>query len=55
MADQVQIPAGDRIPQPQKIAFSIGVNTEYMATGLLTGSLWMPYFNIGMGLSLIHI
>ncbi|HSI08703.1 MAG TPA: MFS transporter [Rariglobus sp.] len=45
-----QIPAGDRIPLPQKIAFSIGVNTEYMATGLLTGSLWMPYFNIGMGI-----
>lgn len=44
------IPQADRIPLPQKIAFSVGVNTEYLATGLLTGSLWMPYFNIGMGI-----
>lgn len=45
-----QIPEADRIPLPQKIAFSAGVNTEYLATGLLTGSLWMPYFNIGLGI-----
>lgn len=45
------IPASDRIPLPSKIAFSAGVSTEYMATGLLTTSLWMPYFNIGMGIS----
>lgn len=44
------IPEADRIPLPQKIAFSAGVSTEYLATGLLTGSLWMPYFNIGMGI-----
>jgi len=45
------ISASDRIPLPSKIAFSAGVSTEYMATGLLTTSLWMPYFNIGMGIS----
>lgn len=41
----------DRIPVLQKIMFSLGMNTEYVATGLMTGVLWMPYFNIGMGIS----
>lgn len=45
------IPAADRIPTRQKAAFAIGVNTDYMATGLLTSVLWMPYFNIGLGIS----
>lgn len=31
--------------------FSAGMNTEYVATGLMTSVLWMPYFNIGMGIS----
>lgn len=45
------IAAEDRIPTGQKIAFALGVNTDYMATGLLTSVLWMPYFNIGLGIS----
>lgn len=44
------IPAADRIPLLQKIFFSAGTGTEYAAVGLMTGVLWMPYFNIGMGL-----
>ncbi len=44
------IPAADRIPLSQKIAFSLGVNMDYVATGLMMGVLWMPYFNIGMGI-----
>ena len=44
------IPEGDRIPTFQKIMFSTGTNTEYAATGLMTSVLWMPYFNIGMGM-----
>lgn len=51
MATWHHIPAADRIPFLQKIAFSAGISTEYVATGLLTSSLWMPYFNIGMGIS----
>lgn len=51
MATNTNIPVADRIPLPQKVLFSAGVNTEYFASGLLTGVLWMPYFNIGMGLS----
>lgn len=41
----------DRIPTRQKFAFSLGMNTEYVATGLMTSVLWMPFFNIGMGIS----
>lgn len=40
----------DHIPTLQKIAFGVGTNTEYVATGLLTGVLWMPYFNIRLGM-----
>lgn len=46
-----QIPPEDRIPLLQKVMFSTGMNTEYVATGLMTGVLWMPFFNIGLGLS----
>jgi GPH family glycoside/pentoside/hexuronide:cation symporter len=45
------IPPEDRIPFFQKILFAVGVNADYMATGVLTGVLWMPYFNIGMGIN----
>ncbi len=30
--------------------FAAGANTEYVASGML-GSLWMPFFNIGIGLA----
>lgn len=46
-----KIAPGDRIPPFQKIAFAAGMNTEYVATGLMTGVLWMPFFNIGLGLN----
>ena len=45
------IAAGDRIPFLQKLMFSIGINMDYVATGLLTGTLWMPFFNIGLEIS----
>jgi len=45
------IPKSERIPLLQKLMFSAGINMDYAATGLLTGVLWMPYFNIGMGIS----
>ena len=49
------IPAADRIPLAQKIAFSTGTSVEYVATGLTTGLLWMPYFNIGLGMSPVMV
>lgn len=45
------IAAGDRVPLFQKFAFAAGVNMDYMATGLLLTVLWLPYFNIGLGMS----
>lgn len=45
------IAESDRIPLGQKIAFAAGVNMEYIAAGLLTGVLWMPFFNIGLEMS----
>jgi glycoside/pentoside/hexuronide:cation symporter, GPH family len=47
------IASADRIPLGQKIAFSLGVNTDYIATGLLTSTLWMPFFNIGLGIDAV--
>jgi GPH family glycoside/pentoside/hexuronide:cation symporter len=41
----------DRVPVPQKLAFSMGYSVDYMASGLTTGVLWMPFFNIGLGIS----
>ncbi len=50
-----RVSAADRIPLLQKFTFSMGMNTEYIATGLMTGVLWMPFFNIGMGISPIQL
>jgi len=45
------IPAAERIPLFQKIMFGAGVNMDHVATGLMKNVLWMPFFNIGLGLS----
>ncbi len=45
------IPPQDRIPFSQKLAFALGVNMDYVSTGLMIYGLWMPVFNIGLGLS----
>jgi GPH family glycoside/pentoside/hexuronide:cation symporter len=49
--DGARVPSADRIPLLQKIMFSAGMNTEFIATGLMMQVLWMPYFNIGLGIS----
>lgn len=41
----------DRIPKKQKLAIGLGYTVDYMAAGLMTGVLWMPFFNIGLGIS----
>ncbi|MDQ8195338.1 MFS transporter [Coraliomargarita sp. SDUM461004] len=46
-----RIPDADRIPLPQKAAFSFGYGVDYLAAGLTTSILWMPFFNIGLGIS----
>ncbi|MBC2595587.1 MFS transporter [Ruficoccus amylovorans] len=47
----MQIPVSDRIPFRQKIAFSLGGQMDFLATGLTLGTLWMPFFNIGLGMN----
>lgn len=44
------IPASDRIPLPQKAAFSLGIWADYLCTTVMFSTLWMPYFNIGLGI-----
>jgi GPH family glycoside/pentoside/hexuronide:cation symporter len=51
MTTQAHINERDRIPFLQKLMFSLGINMDYVATGLITGVLWMPFFNIGLGMS----
>jgi GPH family glycoside/pentoside/hexuronide:cation symporter len=51
MSTSPSIAPGDRIPFLQKIMFSAGGTMDYVATGLSTSVLWMPYFNIGLGLN----
>ena len=51
MASHADIATSDRIPLHQKLAFSAGGSMDYFATGLMTGVLWMPVFNIGFGMS----
>jgi GPH family glycoside/pentoside/hexuronide:cation symporter len=46
-----EIPEKDRIPFGQKIAFAFGQNTEWVAGGLVTSTLWLPFFNIGLGIN----
>lgn len=50
-----RVPESDRVPVFQKIAFACGINTESMAVALMLGTLWMPFFNIGMGISPITL
>lgn len=51
MSPPKTISAQDHIPILQKIMFALGQNTDYVATGLMTTVMWMPFFNIGLGLS----
>lgn len=51
MSKHAHIPPEDRIPIGQKVAVALGQNTDYVATIMLTTTLWMPFFNIGLGLS----
>lgn len=46
-----RIPESERIPFRQKAAFSTGMMMDYASTSLLTTVLWMPYFNIGLGIA----
>jgi GPH family glycoside/pentoside/hexuronide:cation symporter len=51
MSKPSRIAPEDHIPLFQKVMFALGQNTDYVATGLMTTVMWMPFFNIGLGLS----
>ena len=46
-----RVSADDRVPTKQKFAFALGVGFENLAIQLPTGTLFMPFFNIGLGLN----
>jgi len=45
------IPSSDRIPLGEKIAFSAGFGMDAFSVTLITGVLWMPFFNLGLGIN----
>ncbi len=51
MSTRSPIPEADKIPLLQKVMFSLGQNTDYVATILLKSVVWMPFFNIGLGIN----
>lgn len=46
-----QVSEDDKVPTKQKLAFATGVGFENLANQLPTGTLFMPFFNIGLGLN----
>lgn len=50
-SESSRIKEGDRVPVGQKLAFATGVGFENFAIQLPTGTLFMPFFNIGLGLN----
>ncbi len=50
-ARAARISPEDRIPLRQKLAFAFGVNMDIFCTSLTLGTLWLPVFNIGLGMS----
>ncbi|MDR1283846.1 MAG: MFS transporter [Opitutaceae bacterium] len=51
MTSESRISQSDRIPIFQKLGFAAGSNFEGFSTGLALSVLWMPFFNIGLGIS----
>lgn len=45
------IAAEDRIPLKQKMAFAAGVIADIFCTSLTLNALWLPVFNIGLGMN----
>ena len=45
------IAAEDRVPIGQKVGFAMGINMEIIASNLTFGVLWLPVFNIGLGIN----
>jgi GPH family glycoside/pentoside/hexuronide:cation symporter len=45
------IPPKERIPLVEKLAFSAGFGLDALSVSLITSVLWMPFFNLGLGIN----
>ncbi len=45
------IPPNERVPLGEKLAFSAGVGMDALSVSMITGVLWMPFFNLGLGIN----
>ena len=45
------IPNDERVPIREKVAYSAASATDYLATQASTSLLWLPFFNLGLGLN----
>jgi GPH family glycoside/pentoside/hexuronide:cation symporter len=48
---RASVPPEDRVSFTHKLAYGAGGAVDWFTTGLATGRLWMPVFNIGYGIS----
>ncbi len=46
-----RIPESDRIPLLSKVTFALGGKMQYLSTDLTLKVLWLPFFNIGLGIN----
>jgi GPH family glycoside/pentoside/hexuronide:cation symporter len=42
-------PFSERVKTSEAVAFSLGTLLDALSVSLVTGTLWMPFFNIGLG------
>jgi GPH family glycoside/pentoside/hexuronide:cation symporter len=45
------IPKNERVPLSEKLAFGAGTGLESLATNMVKNTLWLPFFNLGLGLN----
>lgn len=45
------VPQTERVPLVEKIAFAAGTGLDNFSVTMITGVLWMPYFNLGLGIN----
>jgi GPH family glycoside/pentoside/hexuronide:cation symporter len=51
----VCIPQNERIPLREKLAFSAGTGLDALSVGMITGVLWLPFFNLGLGINAAYL
>lgn len=49
------IPPNERVPLGEKLAFSAGIGMDALSVSMITGVLWMPFFNLGLGINAAYL